>query len=237
MSGITLPRSFAPFSLRPSHRGDMGLWLFHTGDICRSESEAMTLAADLLDGQEQEQASAFRYSGDRLRYIAAHGALRLLLAESVGIPAGKLVFTRELCPCCGEPHGRPALAEEIRPPYFSLSHGGNLVMIGTASTPIGVDVEPIPGIQEVADLTALLHLGEQQEIDESAPADRPSIFTRLWTRKEAYLKCLGTGLGRNLDADYLGSTGLTATPSGWTVANVSTSPGYAAAFALEEKGS
>jgi 4'-phosphopantetheinyl transferase len=225
--------SFAS-TIRTTDRDGADLWLLRAADVCGTDERVTALAAELLDRQELEQASVFRHARDRVRYVAAHVALRLLLAESVGLPARELVYTREPCPCCGEPHGRPALAEVSRAPHFSLSHGGDLVMIGIADTPIGVDVEAIPEAREVADLTELMHPAEQLEITAHAPTDRPLAFAGLWTRKEAYLKGLGTGLGRNPDADYLGTTGLAAPPSGWTVANVPTGPGHAAAFALQE---
>ncbi|MEY9878154.1 4'-phosphopantetheinyl transferase [Streptacidiphilus sp. MAP12-33] len=228
------PSSFASTDRVPL-RAAADLWLLRAADVCASDDHATALAAELLDRQERQQASVFRQPADKARYVAAHVSLRLLLAERVGVPARDLVYTREPCPCCGEPHGRPALADMTCPLHFSLSHGGDLVLIGIAETPIGVDVEPVPRGAEVEDLTPLMHPAERLEIDGCAPADRPLAFAGLWTRKEAYLKGLGTGLGRNPDADYLGTSGLAALPSGWTVANLAAGPGHAAAYAVRDR--
>jgi 4'-phosphopantetheinyl transferase len=54
----------------------------------------------------------------------------------------------------------------------------------------------------------------------------------LWTRKEAYLKGLGTGLGRDLALDYLGTAAPELRPPDWHVADLPMPPGHAAAFAV-----
>ena len=204
---------------------------------------APALALDELDRDERTRAAAFVREADRVRYAAAHIALRRLLGAATGTPARDLVLVREPCPCCGKPHGRPALALPSgaepgrRPPHFSLSHGGDLVLIGLASAPIGVDVEALPEPRVVDDLATVLHPAERQELDAVPTVRRAAAFARLWTRKEAYLKGLGTGLGRDPSADYLGSTGLAPTPPGWTVADLDLDPdearGHAAAFAVQ----
>jgi 4'-phosphopantetheinyl transferase len=114
--------------------------------------------------------------------------------------------------------------------HFSLSHGGDLVLVGIAGTPVGVDVEALPEEQVAADLSTRLHPAEQREI---AAAEQPRLaFARVWTRKEAYLKGIGTGLSRGLTADYLGGTGLASLPAGWSVLDVPVPAGYAGAAAV-----
>jgi 4'-phosphopantetheinyl transferase len=212
---------------------------------------ASGLAVGELDADERHRADAFVHAVDRVRYLAAHIALRRLLAAVTGTAARDLVLVREPCPCCGAPHGRPALADASGagsgasygrgPLHFSLSHGGDLVLIGIADVPIGVDVEALPEERALDDLASVLHPGEQAELAALPAEQRVAAFARLWTRKEAYLKGLGTGLGRDPGADYLGTTGRAPTPPGWTVADLDlTAPppgidadaGHAAAFAV-----
>ncbi|MFC1410945.1 4'-phosphopantetheinyl transferase superfamily protein [Streptacidiphilus sp. N1-12] len=204
------------------------------GDAPVGDAPAAAGVLDLLDAEERARAAAFVHDADRIRYVAAHVALRRLLGDATGRPARDLVLIREPCPRCGEPHGRPALADPPRPLHFSLSHGGDLVLIGIAEVPIGVDVEGLPRGETVAELASVLHPGEQTELA-SLPADQlvPG-FARLWTRKEAYLKGLGIGLGRDPSADYLGTAGLAPNPPGWTVTDLPTDdPDHAAALAIQ----
>ncbi|SEL65993.1 4'-phosphopantetheinyl transferase family protein [Streptacidiphilus jiangxiensis] len=198
------------------------------------------LDLELLDAAERERAARFLHESDRVMYEVAHAALRTVLAARTGLPAAGLRFEREPCPCCGELHGRPRLAAGAVPtplPAFSLSHGGGLVLIGVApdTTPIGVDVEALPSAETARETAVSLHPAEQAEFALHPDGAAPAAFARIWTRKEAYLKALGTGLGRNLAADYLGDDPA-ALPPGWTVTTVQVGPSHAAAFALATPG-
>ncbi|HEX8305151.1 MAG TPA: 4'-phosphopantetheinyl transferase superfamily protein [Jatrophihabitans sp.] len=184
----------------------------------------------VLDDRERQRAAKFVRDRDRHSYLAAHIALRYVLGRQLGLPPGEVTFLRQSCPNCSAPHGRPALAGTEQPVQFSLSHGGDLVLVGVAAAPVGVDVEEVPDAQVAADLSARLHPAEQREI---AAAGRPEVaFARVWTRKEAYLKGIGTGLSRGLGTDYLGAAGLAPLPDGWNVLDVPVPAGYAGAVAV-----
>ncbi|GAA2427583.1 4'-phosphopantetheinyl transferase family protein [Streptomyces macrosporus] len=182
------------------------------------------LVVSELDERERARADAFVRTHDRLLYLSAHIALRRLLAAYLRIPPGEIRFVREPCPGCGKPHGRPAVAGEPPPLHFSLSHSHGLALFGVAAEPVGVDVERLPAAETVELCSSALHPAEQEELARLEPHERPAAFGRLWTRKEAYLKGLGIGLGRDLAADYLGEHGgpdAPPGPEGWTVRNVS----------------
>lgn len=75
--------------------------------------------------------------------------------------------------------------------FLSISHCKVAVAVAVSDRPIGIDIESVraykPGLVDRSFSTL-----EQQEI-ESSP-NRDLSFTRLWTRKEAYLKFIGTGI-------------------------------------------
>ncbi|WP_380285855.1 4'-phosphopantetheinyl transferase family protein [Kitasatospora purpeofusca] len=186
-----------------------------------------------LDEEEHRRAARFVREADRTTYLAAHVALRGVLGRRLGAAPESLVFVREPCPDCSGPHGRPRLADGgPGAPHFSLSHGGGRVLIGVAAVPVGVDVEPLPGAESVEVLSPALHPAERAELADVGPADRPRAFARLWTRKEAYLKGLGIGLGRPPAADYLGTAEPGRRPPGWAVADLPAGHRHAAAVAL-----
>jgi len=184
----------------------------------------------VLDEQELQRAGRFARQRDRHSYLSAHLALRHLLGRQLGVAPGELSFAREPCPLCDEPHGRPRLAGTGPAVHFSLSHSGELVLLGVAGTPVGVDVEEVPEEQAAVELSGRLHPAERAEI--AAAKDVRRAFARVWTRKEAYLKGIGTGLARGVAADYLGGTGLAALPAGWSVQDVPVPAGYAGAAAV-----
>jgi 4'-phosphopantetheinyl transferase len=151
----------------------------------------------LLDGHERERLDRFRRPADRARYLAAHALVRLVLADAVGRPAATLEFDRTCR--CGAQHGKPVLPGG---PGFSLTHAGELV--GVAVHPggeVGLDVEQV---RELGDLPAMVaHVCSPQE----SAADAEAFFT-LWTRKEALLKAVGTGLATPMSAITLGPAGV-----------------------------
>ena len=190
----------------------------------------------LLSAEERRRAGAFRRAEDASRFVAAHAALRRLLAERTGQRPEQVRIGQLPCPRCGQAHGRPALEGEWgQRLQFSLSHGGRLAMIGLSEETIGVDVEPCPDWPGAL-VERALHPRERAEL-EAIPGDhRRSAFTRLWVRKEAYLKGLGIGLGRDLSLDYLGESWPEGRPPGWSVGNVDAPAGYAAAYAVQGAG-
>ncbi|MFJ4092337.1 4'-phosphopantetheinyl transferase family protein [Kitasatospora sp. NPDC089913] len=208
------------------------LWLLEAATVPVGPAEL-----DGLDEEEHRRAGRFVRDADRAVYLAAHVALRHVLGRRLGLAPAELAFGREPCPGCGEPHGRPRLAgAPAGAPHFSLSHGGGRVLIGLAGAPVGVDVEPLPAADSVEVLATTLHPAERAELADVRPADRPGAFARLWTRKEAYLKGLGIGLGRPPAADYLGTADPVRRPAGWAVSDVPAGPRHAAAVALAGGG-
>lgn len=186
--------------------------------------------AALLGAAESRRAQAFRRPTDRRDYEASHAALRLVLARSVGGDPRELRFGRAACPLCGGPHGKPVLLEP-NPPRFSLSHTEGAALIAVSERDVGADVERI-GRAEGID--SMVHPLEAEELRLAAGDAREAAATRLWTRKEAYLKGLGTGIaGAGMTEDYIGTApGPVRAPGGWTVADIAVPPGLCAAVAI-----
>lgn len=80
------------------------------------------------------------------------------------------------------------------PPSFSVSHSQMFLCISVAYSthPIGIDCEYPPKIQHNHSLIDVLHTNERVGL--SSAKD----FYYYWTRKEAYLKAIGTGLHASL---------------------------------------
>lgn len=208
--------------------GAVDLWLVDT-----TAETPGTDALDVLDADERRRAAAFHFDRHRVRYVAAHLALRGILGERLGRAPGDVRFTRLACPGCGGPHGRPALAD-APDLHFSLSHSGDLALVAVGPAPVGADVEELPSAKVAEELTAVLHPRERAELAAlTAPEARRLAVARAWVRKEAYLKGLGTGLSRGTDRDYVGALpDSPGAPDGWTLHDVPVPDGYTAAVAL-----
>lgn len=189
------------------------------------------LALPDLDAAERRRTVAFRRPSDGALYACAHVVLRRLLGDYLGTAPHEVRFLREPCPGCGGPHGRPAVVHQGPPLHFSLAHSHGMALIGVAGRVLGVDVQRLPGARTVANVGQVLHPLERAELAACRPQERRRLFGRFWTRKEAYLKALGTGLSRGTAADYVGADPL-LTPPGWNLIDIPCGPDHQAAAAL-----
>lgn len=226
------PLVAAPLALEPGTAAapadDPALWTV-AADL---PPDARRFARSLLDPAETARARAFRFPADADTYTATHAGLRLLLGARLGMAPGRLRFTREACPSCGGPHGRPRLlGDEVR---FSLSHCRGLGLIGLSRSRIGVDIERLSTPATVEEIADRLHPRESAELRALAGEERAVAFTRIWVRKEAYLKGLGIGLARPLAADYLGAGAVAARLPGWTVRDVRVGERHRGAVAIAD---
>jgi 4'-phosphopantetheinyl transferase len=158
------------------------------------DPDAAPALVKLLDEVERTRLARFRRPADAARYLAAHALTRLVLAHTVGRGAAELVFDRTCR--CGEQHGKPTLPGG---PGFSFTHAGDLVGLAVHDGPVGLDVEQVRPLHDLAAMAA--HACSPAE----SVADEAAFFT-LWTRKEALLKATGEGLAIpmssiTLDAD------------------------------------
>lgn len=184
-----------------------------------------------LSAEERERAAAFRRREDRDRYQVAHTALRRELARRLGTGPADVPLVRAACPLCGGPHGRPAVAGD--PLHFSLSHAGDVVLLAFADALVGVDAERVPAGSVVTEVSGTLHPRERDELTQLPGELRPVAFARCWTRKEAYLKGTGAGLGGEPSVTFVGCGDRPGSPPGWRIGDIpGVFEGYAAAWAL-----
>jgi 4'-phosphopantetheinyl transferase len=174
--------------------------------IWRVDLDAAPASAGLLGLSEAERARAARFvfERDRTRFVAAHAALRQLLARHTGIAAAELEFVD------GE-FGKPSLAG-VTGVRFNLSHSRSvgLIAIGKAGvlgerSEVGIDVEVRRAMPDALELARdYFSAGELQSLQELPAASREEAFLIGWTRKEAFLKALGLGITVDLRQVHVG---------------------------------
>jgi 4'-phosphopantetheinyl transferase len=157
--------------------------------------DRLQLFTETLSRDELSRAQAFKIEGLGPRFIAAHGALRMLLGRYLNERPEKLAFTLEH-------RGKPCLAAEhsagrLR---FNLSHSADLALMAIVNDcEIGVDVEQVREVKELEHLAQrYFHPAEVDDVM-SAGANRNVAFFRHWTAKEAVLKAFGSGITERLD--------------------------------------
>jgi phosphopantetheinyl transferase len=145
----------------------------------------------LLDSGERERAFRIVREPARQRWIAARGALRVLLGSCLGERPGGLRFRS------GE-RGKPALdLPEQERLHFNLSHSGGIALYAlTHTSPVGIDVELVRHRPNAVAIAARA-FGEPaaarlMALDGEA---RDRELLRMWVRYEAQRKWAGTGIG------------------------------------------
>jgi 4'-phosphopantetheinyl transferase len=164
------------------------------------ERDELKVLASTVGDEERSRADRFVFGADRVRFLIAHAALRRCLADELGCAAGDLRFERG-------PFGKPRLAfPEAGSLSFSLSHSRSLALIAwRKEAELGIDVEDIdPAVDPVSLAVRVFSVPEQRTLAALSEEARRAAFFDLWTRKEALLKALGTGLTRDPSTVHLG---------------------------------
>ncbi|HKH91547.1 MAG TPA: 4'-phosphopantetheinyl transferase superfamily protein [Gemmatimonadaceae bacterium] len=152
----------------------------------------------LLSDDERERADRCPSSAHRRRYVASHGALRVLLADYLGVAPEDIAYELGV-------HGKPTLAADLRSPArveFNLSHSEDIALVALArARPVGVDVQHwSPGVEHLRLAERFFSARERdalRALSDSSDGIAAGFFA-AWTRKEAYLKATGDGIARGL---------------------------------------
>lgn len=153
----------------------------------------------LMSDDKQQRVDRFRFEDDRKRTVAGEMLARKAIAEWCGVTTESITFGKQ-------EHGKPyveGLAVE-----FNISHSGNIVVCAVDDKPVGIDIEKIRPIN----LSVTKHICTDDEICYlfgHAPTEQNfryitdieilARFFELWTKKEAYGKCVGVGVSYEVD--------------------------------------
>lgn len=97
-------------------------------------------------------------------------------------------------------YGKPYLKDNAV--YFNISHTKNTIVIAVSDTEVGIDIQYKCYKPRVKD--KYFTKSEIEYIDNAL--DKEDAFTRVWVKKEAYVKMLGQGLSyglKNVDTNSL----------------------------------
>ncbi|MBP6861035.1 MAG: 4'-phosphopantetheinyl transferase superfamily protein [Neisseriaceae bacterium] len=199
---------FSPFGLAtvPSPHPDIDLYGCPLSSLSLADDRLAYLQS-LLTSAELTQRLAYRTDTLKANAILSRGLLRLILAEygTDTHPKGiKLMQHR---------YGKPYLPNSTL--QFSVSHCDSRLMIAVSRTRlIGIDIERLDQKNQGQLADFVLSPEELACHRQRPPSAQQAYFLQCWTRKEAYLKAIGTGLVNHLQrvdtsADYVVDQGRT----------------------------
>lgn len=201
--------------------------------------ESGALAA-LLASDERQRAARFAFDRHRRRYIVARARLRQLLGERLGVSPEKVNLAYS-------PAGKPSLAPGYeRDLRFNLSHCEDVAVYTFAdAAEVGIDVEAVRELDDADAVAERCFSPVEYDVYRGLPErERPQGFFNCWTRKEAFIKALGSGLSHPLDsfdvslapgepARILRAGGVPGERCGWTLRSFVPGPGFVGAVAVQ----
>lgn len=180
--------------------------------------------AQVLSDVERSYARRFATRQLCQRWSASRILLRTVLADGLNTHPEHLEFERSAA-------GKPELGGVHKNMMsFSLAHTERWTVIATSfHNSLGVDAEKRVTAEVAAELTGMFTPIEQRQVANLSANKLQTVITQLWTRKEAYLKALGTGLLRDPGLDTIGVELQPRIPSnapvGTTIADLPVLPG------------
>ncbi len=181
--------------IKPLKRNDLSAYLYV--QTLPVEVDLLNEFEQSLNAEEKNRAKRYHFKKDADRFMVARGLLRKILAVQLELSPAEIVFSYAK-------QGKPSLDPNIHPQsflQFNVSHSQDRILIGwCAGHAIGVDIESIDRRVEVLDIAErFFSLKEKSEIASLSADLQRQAFFNAWTRKEAILKTLGSGLSLSLD--------------------------------------
>ena len=146
-----------------------------------------------LSVEEKTRAERFKFSVHRDRFIASHGFVRSVLANYLNIDADEIVYLKGEQ---GKPYLSPSPNCDTKSLQFNLSHTQDIAVLAvTKNSEVGIDIEHNDRKTDWKGICKrFFTVPEQDTLFSLAKEQQEIAFFDLWTRKEAYMKVLGTGL-------------------------------------------
>jgi 4'-phosphopantetheinyl transferase len=175
--------------------GEVHLYVVRISEQLNDEAELSAL----LSQDEHDRAGRFLNPQHGRNYRCMRGLLRKLLGGYLDIKPQAIQFDYA-------EHGKPYLTHN-RELQFNMSHSRDRAAYAFClKQDVGVDIEFMRPQKNLQGMIG--HVGspqEQTELQQLDETQRLQAFYRLWTRKEAFIKAVGRGLGMGLRSIYIGS--------------------------------
>jgi len=169
------------------------VWSVHLGGKEMEDEQCKPL----LSPDEVQRADRFYFEKHRRRFTCAHAALRQILSGYTSLLPQELTFSYG-------PQGKPDLGGKLQncAVKFNLSHSEDMALLAVSRNQnVGIDIESVNSEFATGEIVErFFSTGEIHRLKALPTPKRADAFFSCWTRKEAYIKALGTGLSVPLDS-------------------------------------
>lgn len=170
-----------PYSILHSAQRYYTMHYLIFNDMTQCGEQEVARLLPLVSEQRREQALRYTHTFGQYCCLKSYEMLlHLLVSTPYTLRATPSFLYNE--------HGAPYLQDG---PCFSISHCKQGIAVAVSDLPIGIDIEGLRTVDEALVRKTM----NQEEQSQIAMSQNPEVeFIRLWTRKEAYVKMLGTGI-------------------------------------------
>lgn len=202
-----------------------------------ADRQSTVVAMSILSAHERARANRFALDLARRRYVLARARLRRLLGDRLNVRPQdlRLVTGRHGKPALGGRHAAAGLE-------FNLSHSEDIVVYAFSwSGEVGVDIEAVRPLRSADEIASLMFSSRENAAYRAVDRrHRLHAFFNCWTRKEAFVKALGSGFHHPLKrfdvslapgepARILRVGGTPGDECGWRVREFAPAPGWVGA--------
>jgi len=143
-----------------------------------------------IDKEDKLRADRFKSDEDRHTFLFCHTLLRLIISERLNISPEDVVIIYDS-------NKKPYL--QGNPLYFNISHTrDSFAIIISEQFRVGIDLEKVDRNIDFNPILRTSFSSREREFILELPDDLSNRFYLLWTRKEALLKAIGSGITSDL---------------------------------------
>jgi len=168
---------------------DISIDEVHVWEIHLKDTLTFSKSRDILSFEELQRADRYKNENARQQFILSRCALRIILGRYLLIRPSDIVFRYTQ-------HKKPYITDSKKNLHFNISHSESIAVCAvTLNYHIGVDVELLKPLDDIFCLAKnILSNAEYDYFIEIPQERRLTFFYKAWTRKESFLKAVGTGL-------------------------------------------
>lgn len=179
----------------------------------------------LMSEEKKDRVRRYRCKSDKKRTIAGEMIIRKMISEQYNLSQQNILIET------GK-YGKPEIKNIDT--HFNISHSEDMVVGCIGARPIGIDVEKIKKISTsilrktctTEDIEYIVGSDTNGEMPKTFEANHLRRFYEVWTAKEAYFKCVGTGIGiqnlKSVSIDMLSCNITSYSISGYIISIVQT---------------
>lgn len=163
-------------------------------DICDLSNQQYSHCLSLMSEEKRERIHSMRFEDDKKRSVVGEMLARTLISKECHIKPEDVVISRT-------EYGKPYIKNlNIE---FNISHSYNMVACAIDKRPVGIDIEKIRPLNlaiskyfcNADDMLYIFdHIPRIEDFYYTENIEILKRFFEVWTKKEAYGKCMGTGI-------------------------------------------